>query len=354
MARAPLAQRQPRKSLPGHFRWLGYSDHARPPHGAGWRLVCHAPARAAGSQQTPARQSKGAVEAKLWGRARLPTSQPARRDWRARFPRLTWGRTVATAGARAPWPTSCSLATSSSSFVFLTRTWTAGRVRTRLCCRSSRPELRLGGLPLLGGPWQPCRARRGAGRDPVWGILREALAGLAAQGLGVSGLGLGLSLLCASRPKAAQPAAWGPLRSPHPPVSACSVRCADSAEVAYALTAIVGIGRRLSFLILKKAGISPNLRAGQLSAEQIEKVVAILSNPLDYKIPEWFLNRQKDFVDGKSFQVYSNNLSTKLRDDLERMKKMRLHRGVRHYWGLKVRGQRTCTTGRGDTKLMHH
>ncbi|CAE7193961.1 RpS18 [Symbiodinium sp. KB8] len=153
---------------------------------------------------------------------------------------------------------------------------------------------------------------------------------------------------------AAQPAAWGPLRSPHPPVSACSVRCADSAEVAYALTAIVGIGRRLSFLILKKAGISPNLRAGQLSAEQIEKVVAILSNPLDYKIPEWFLNRQKDFVDGKSFQVYSNNLSTKLRDDLERMKKMRLHRGVRHYWGLKVRGQRTCTTGRGDTKLMHH
>ncbi|KAA0149190.1 hypothetical protein FNF27_08058 [Cafeteria roenbergensis] len=125
-------------------------------------------------------------------------------------------------------------------------------------------------------------------------------------------------------------------------------------KVAYALTAIVGIGRRLSFLILKKAGISPNLRAGQLSAEQIEKVVAILSNPLDYKIPEWFLNRQKDFVDGKSFQVYSNNLSTKLRDDLERMKKMRLHRGVRHYWGLKVRGQRTCTTGRGDTKLMHH
>jgi hypothetical protein len=39
-------------------------------------------------------------------------------------------------------------------------------------------------------------------------------------------------------------------------------------------------------------------------------------------------------------------LESKLRDDLERMKKIRLHRGLRHYWGLRVRGQHTKTTGR--------
>lgn len=47
-----------------------------------------------------------------------------------------------------------------------------------------------------------------------------------------------------------------------------------------------------------------------------------------------------------SMQVVSNSLDTKLREDLERLKKIRNHRGLRHYWGLRVRGQRTKTTGR--------
>jgi len=45
-------------------------------------------------------------------------------------------------------------------------------------------------------------------------------------------------------------------------------------------------------------------------------------------------------------QVLSTNLESKYRDDFERMKKIRLHRGLRHYWGLRVRGQHTKTTGR--------
>ena len=45
-------------------------------------------------------------------------------------------------------------------------------------------------------------------------------------------------------------------------------------------------------------------------------------------------------------QAFSNNLGAKLREDLERLKKIRAHRGLRHYWGIRVRGQHTCTTGR--------
>lgn len=45
-------------------------------------------------------------------------------------------------------------------------------------------------------------------------------------------------------------------------------------------------------------------------------------------------------------QLTSSNLDSKLREDLERMKKIRAHRGLRHYWGLRVRGQHTKTTGR--------
>lgn len=59
-----------------------------------------------------------------------------------------------------------------------------------------------------------------------------------------------------------------------------------------------------------------------------------------------FLNRQRDIVDGKDSQILANGVDSKLRDDLERLKKIRAHRGLRHYWGLRVRGQHTKTTGR--------
>merc|ERR1711997_387438 len=62
-------------------------------------------------------------------------------------------------------------------------------------------------------------------------------------------------------------------------------------------------------------------------------------------IPDWFLNRQRDIKDGKTTQVMANILDNKLREDLERLKKIRAHRGLRHYWGLRVRGQHTKTTG---------
>ena len=35
-----------------------------------------------------------------------------------------------------------------------------------------------------------------------------------------------------------------------------------------------------------------------------------------------------------------------LRDDIPRLRKIRAHRGIRHYFGLRVRGQHTKTTGR--------
>jgi len=117
-------------------------------------------------------------------------------------------------------------------------------------------------------------------------------------------------------------------------------------KVMYALTSIRGIGRRFSNLVLKKADIDLNKRAGELSQAEIDKIVTVVTHPRQFKIPNWFLNRQKDVKDGKFSQVFSNGLDSKLRDDLERLKKIRVHRGLRHAWGLRVRGQHTKTTGR--------
>lgn len=81
----------------------------------------------------------------------------------------------------------------------------------------------------------------------------------------------------------------------------------------------------------------------------------IMQNPLQYKIPPWLLNRQKDIVDGKHQHILANGLDSKLREDLERLKKIKAHRGLRHFWGLRVRGQHTKTTGeRSFSALDQH
>merc|ERR1712018_203880 len=117
-------------------------------------------------------------------------------------------------------------------------------------------------------------------------------------------------------------------------------------NIMFAITSIKGIGRRYANLVLKKADIDLHKRAGELSEGEVEKIVTIMQSPRQYKIPNWFLNRQKDIKDGKTNQVMANFLDNKLREDLERLKKIRAHRGLRHYWGLRVRGQHTKTTGR--------
>lgn len=117
-------------------------------------------------------------------------------------------------------------------------------------------------------------------------------------------------------------------------------------KVAFAFRMIKGIGIRYAHVCIKKAGIDIQRRAGTLTPEEIEKISDVLAEPLKYKIPAWFVNRQRDPKTGKTEHVTSNVVDIKLRDDLERMKKVRAHRGVRHMLGLRVRGQHTCTSGR--------
>jgi ribosomal protein S13 len=74
-------------------------------------------------------------------------------------------------------------------------------------------------------------------------------------------------------------------------------------KVPFALTAIKGVGRRFSFVCCRKAGVNIHRRAGELSEDELEKVTTVLLNPTQYKIPNWFLNRQKDIKDGKYSQV---------------------------------------------------
>ena len=58
------------------------------------------------------------------------------------------------------------------------------------------------------------------------------------------------------------------------------------------------------------------------------------------------VNRKKDLRDGTDKHIIGNQLEITVKRDIERMKKVRSYKGVRHARGLKVRGQRTKSTGR--------
>lgn len=49
----------------------------------------------------------------------------------------------------------------------------------------------------------------------------------------------------------------------------------------------------------------------------------IIAAPGQFNIPDWFLNRQKDMKTGKFLQLTANQIDARLREDMERMKKIR-------------------------------
>ncbi|WP_457556743.1 30S ribosomal protein S13 [Candidatus Harpocratesius sp.] len=114
----------------------------------------------------------------------------------------------------------------------------------------------------------------------------------------------------------------------------------------FGLSKIRGIGRRLATAIIRVSGLDPNMRIGLLTEEQQEKLVEIIRDPVKYGIPKWMVNRQKDLRTGEYRHITGNDLELITKMDLDRMKRTRSWKGIRHMYGLKVRGQRTRTTGR--------
>ena len=129
---------------------------------------------------------------------------------------------------------------------------------------------------------------------------------------------------------------------------------ADSAgtlKVFYALTEIKGVSSSLSNAVLKKAAVNPDLRVGFLTESDISKIEDIIKEPAKHGIPAWMFNRRKDSDTGKDVHLLAADLVLKTKTDIDQAKEIRSWRGYRHAYGLKVRGQRTNTTGRAGKAL---
>ena len=49
-------------------------------------------------------------------------------------------------------------------------------------------------------------------------------------------------------------------------------------------------------MVAVKANIDPKRRAGELTEEEMKKIIDIISKPLEYDLPQWVVNRKKDLI----------------------------------------------------------
>ncbi|MEM0445432.1 MAG: 30S ribosomal protein S13 [Nitrososphaerota archaeon] len=119
-----------------------------------------------------------------------------------------------------------------------------------------------------------------------------------------------------------------------------------SKKIPYALAGIRGVGISLGYAIARALSIDPELRLGQLSDQQLSLIEDCIKNPSKYGIPAWMLNNRRDPVTGRDLHLTGAELELSIKEYIQREMRIKSWRGVRHSLGLKVRGQRTRTTGR--------
>lgn len=123
-----------------------------------------------------------------------------------------------------------------------------------------------------------------------------------------------------------------------------------SRQVMYALTGIRGIGLRTSRIIVDSTGVDPKGIIGYLSDEDVAKLDVAIGE-LETKMPTWMLNRRIDPLSGEDKHLLGQDILLTFREDINNLKKVRAYRGLRHERGLKVRGQRTKSTGRRGSTI---
>jgi len=95
-------------------------------------------------------------------------------------------------------------------------------------------------------------------------------------------------------------------------------------RVEIGLTYIYGIGRTSSNRILADAGVDPNTRVRDLTAEEVRKIATVIEET----------------------QTVEGDLRRETAMNIKRLQEIGCYRGIRHRKGLPVRGQKTKTNAR--------
>ena len=96
-------------------------------------------------------------------------------------------------------------------------------------------------------------------------------------------------------------------------------------RVEASLRYIYGLGPTRVKSILEESEVDPNLRAHELTGQQINRIIQA--------------------IQARGFQI-EGDLRRELQQNLKRLQAINCYRGIRHKKGLPVRGQRTSTNAR--------
>ena len=121
--------------------------------------------------------------------------------------------------------------------------------------------------------------------------------------------------------------------------------------VSESIQGLKGIGHRTGLIIANKFNkenkVPIDKKLGELTPDEVKKLEDIVANPSKHGLPTWALNRRKDYDTGEDKHLTMNDLDFQLRNDFQRLAEIKSYRGLRHSWGLPVRGQKTKSTHRG-------
>lgn len=125
----------------------------------------------------------------------------------------------------------------------------------------------------------------------------------------------------------------------------CNTNIDGRRQILKALTTIKGIGMRFARTLLTRTQIR-NCRAGELTAEEQQRLIDAIQDPKSVGIPIWMYNYRKEYTTGEDKHLVGNQIDAAFRFSLERGKKIKAVRECRLARGMKVRGQRTKSNGR--------
>jgi len=111
-----------------------------------------------------------------------------------------------------------------------------------------------------------------------------------------------------------------------------------SKKIFVGLVRIKGVSWSFANAVCTVLKIDKNRKIQDLSKEEVEKIAEFIKNP---KMPEFLLNRRKDFETGNTLHIIGSDLDMQKEFDIKRLKKIRSYRGWRHATGQPTRGQRT-------------
>ncbi|MDG6985801.1 MAG: 30S ribosomal protein S13 [Nitrososphaerota archaeon] len=113
-----------------------------------------------------------------------------------------------------------------------------------------------------------------------------------------------------------------------------------------ALSDLKGVGYNFANVITTRLSLDPRVRLGTLTEEQVKEIESAIQNTAKSSLPTWFYNRRNDPETGDAKQLLGADLDFVQKNDIEDERNIQSWKGIRHGLGLKVRGQRTRTTGR--------